>query len=126
VFATGYQPVIPYIDASLIFTVSGRPRLLFNVVHPEHEGLFAAGLCQANGSMWRLADYQGRLIANLIVAGKHAPDRARAFRRMLAARAARVGRRTFVASDRHRLEVNYYDYRRLMKRLNRRLGRCAR
>jgi alkanesulfonate monooxygenase SsuD/methylene tetrahydromethanopterin reductase-like flavin-dependent oxidoreductase (luciferase family) len=76
--------------------------------------------------MWRLADYQGRLIANLIVAGKHAPDRARAFRRMLAARAARVGRRTFVASDRHRLEVNYYDYRRLMKRLNRRLGRCAR
>jgi cation diffusion facilitator CzcD-associated flavoprotein CzcO len=126
VFATGYQPVIPYIDASLIFTVSGRPRLLFNVVHPEHEGLFAAGLCQANGSMWRLADYQGQLIANLIVAGKHAPDRARAFRRMLAARAARVGRRTFVASDRHRLEVNYYDYRRLMKRLNRRLGRCAR
>jgi cation diffusion facilitator CzcD-associated flavoprotein CzcO len=122
VFATGYQPVIPYIDASLIFTVSGRPRLLFNVVHPEHEGLFAAGLCQANGSMWRLADYQGQLIANLIVAGKHAPERARAFRRRLAARAQRAAPRTFVASDRHRLEVNYYDYQRLMKRLNRRFG----
>ena len=27
--------------------------------------------------MWRLADYQGQLIANLIVAGKHAPERAR-------------------------------------------------
>ena len=126
VFATGYQPVIPYVDEGLIFSADGGPRLLLNVVHPEHDGLFAAGLCQANGSMWRLADYQGRLIANLIVAGKHSPEGARSFRKMLAARATRAGARTFVASDRHRLEVNYYDYRRLMKRLNRRFGAVRR
>jgi hypothetical protein len=124
VFATGYQPVIPFVDDGLIFAEDGRPRLLFNVVHPEHEGLFAAGLCQANGSMWRLADYQGQLIANLVVAGRHAPERARSFRKALAARAAReeARARTFVASDRHRLEVNYHDYRRLLNRLNRRFG----
>jgi flavin-binding monooxygenase-like protein len=124
VLATGYRPIVPFVDEGLIFAADGRPRLLFNVVHPEHEGLFAAGLAQANGSMWRLADYQGRLIANLIVAGTHAPERARSFRKMLAARAAReaAGARTFVASDRHRLEVNYYDYRRLLLRLNRRFG----
>jgi NADPH-dependent 2,4-dienoyl-CoA reductase/sulfur reductase-like enzyme len=122
VFATGYQPVIPFLNEGLLFARDGRPRLLFNVVHPEHEGLFAAGLCQANGSMWRLADYQGQLIANLIVAGKHAPERARRLRAMLAARAQSAGTRTFVASDRHRLEVNYYDYRRLMQRLIRRFG----
>jgi hypothetical protein len=126
VYATGYQPVIPYIDERLVYTETGRPRLLFNVVHPEHEGLFAAGLCQANGSMWRLADYQGQLIANLIVAGKHAPERAGALRQMLAGRAARANARTFVASDRHRLEVNYFDYRRLMKRLNRQFGAVRR
>jgi hypothetical protein len=58
------------------------------------------------------------------VAETHAPERARAFRRMLAARAAREAAkaRSFVASDRHRLEVNYYDYRRLMKRLTSRFG----
>ncbi len=124
VFATGYQPVIPFIDEGLVFAEDGRPRLLFNVAHPEHEGLFAAGLCQANGSMWRLADDQGQLIANLIVAGTHAPERARSFRKALAARAAREAAqaRTFVASDRHRLEVNYRDYRRLLHRLNRRFG----
>jgi hypothetical protein len=122
VFATGYQPVIPFVEEGLIFAQDGRPRLLANVVHPEHEGLFAVGLTQANGSMWRTADYQSQLVANLIVAGRHAPELARSLRRMLAARAARVGRRTFVASDRHRLEVNYFDYRRLMKRLNRRFG----
>ena len=121
VFATGYQPVIPFIDESLVFAPDGRPRFLLNAVHPEHEGLFAAGLAQANGSMWRLADYQGQLIANLIVAGKHAPERARRFRQMLASGGG-LGGRTFVASDRHRLEVNYYDYRRLLKRLLRRFG----
>jgi cation diffusion facilitator CzcD-associated flavoprotein CzcO len=122
VFATGYQPVVPYIDESLVYAEGGRPRFLFNCVHPEHEGLFAAGLAQANGSMWRLADYQGQLISNLIVAGRHEPQRARGFREMLAKRAAAAGARSFVASDRHRLEVNYYDYRRLMKRLIRRFG----
>jgi len=126
VFATGYQPVIPFIDESLVFAPDGRPRLHLNVVHPEHEGLFAAGLAQANGSMWRLSDYQGQLIANLIVAGKHAPESARQVRSMLAACAAASRDRTFVASDRHRLEVNYYDYRRLMKRLIRRFGHMRR
>ena len=29
---------------------------------------------------------------------------------------------TFLASDRHRLEANYYDYRRLLKRQIRRFG----
>jgi cation diffusion facilitator CzcD-associated flavoprotein CzcO len=122
VFATGYQPTIPYLDESLIYAADGRPRLLANVVHPEHESLFAVGLTQANGSMWRTADYQSRLVANLIVAGRHAPEQAHTVRRMLATRAARAGRGTYIASDRHRLEVNYFDYRRLMMRLNRRFG----
>jgi hypothetical protein len=126
VLATGYQPVIPYIDERLIYAEDGRPRLLVNVVHPEHEGLYAIGLTQANGSMWRTADYQSQLVANLIVAGQHAPAKARALRQRLAEHAARESRRAYVASDRHRLEVNYYDYRRLMHRLNRRFGAVRR
>jgi cation diffusion facilitator CzcD-associated flavoprotein CzcO len=123
VFATGYRPVVPFIDEGLVFAADGRPRFDLAVVHPEHLSLFAAGLVQANGSMWRLADYQGRLISNLIVAGQRAPRLARELRGMIAARAAgRAGRRSYVASDRHRLEVNYYDYRRLLLRLIRRFG----
>ncbi len=121
VFATGYQPVVPFIDEGLVFASDGRPRFDLAVVHPEHETLFAAGLVQANGSMWRLADYQGQLIANLIVAGQHAPEQARRMRGVVAARAAGRGG-GFVASDRHRLEVNYYDYRRLLRGLVRRFG----
>ena len=35
--------------------------------------------------MWRLADYQGQLISNLIVAAERAPERAKQFRAMLQA-----------------------------------------
>jgi cation diffusion facilitator CzcD-associated flavoprotein CzcO len=122
VFATGYKPVIPFMDERLFFDAGGAPRLHLNVVHPEHPGLFAAGLAQANGSMWRLADYQGQLIANLIVAGEQDPGRARAVRALIARRSGGGRVSGVVASERHRLEVNYYDYRRLLKRLMRRFG----
>ncbi len=122
VFATGYQPVIPFMDESLLFDAKGAPLLNVNVVHPQHEGLFAAGLAQANGSMWRLADYQGQLISNLIVAGEHDPERARRMREALRSGSNSVRVSGVVASDRHRLEVNYYDYRRLLKRLIRKFG----
>lgn len=122
VFATGYRPVIPFMDESLAFDAAGRPRFLLNAIHPQHAGLFAAGLAQANGSMWRLADYQGELIANLIVAGEREPAKARQMRELIASKDAAARRGGFVASDRHRLEVNYYDYRRLLKRIMRRFG----
>jgi cation diffusion facilitator CzcD-associated flavoprotein CzcO len=120
VFATGYEPAIPFIDEALIFAQDRHPRLLLNIFHPDHPGLFAAGLAQANGSMWRLADYQGQLIANMIIAQARAPDLAKRFRSYLAS--MKSAGRTFVGSDRHRLEVNYFDYRRLLKRLLRRFG----
>jgi thioredoxin reductase len=122
VFATGYQPVIRFIDESIVYDAAGRPRFELNAFHPEHTGLFAAGLAQANGSMWRLADYQGQLISDLIVAEQQAPERAQALRAAIAKRHASNARRSFVGSDRHRLEVNYYDYRRLLKRLMRRFS----
>ena len=54
------------------------------------------------------------------------PGTPRRMRAMLASRSARAGAHGFVASDRHRLEVNYYDYRRLLRRLVRRFGEVRR
>ena len=80
VFATGYQPVVPFLDDGLIYDADGPLALLpARRRIPSTPGLFAAGLVQANGSMWRIADYQGQLIANLIVAEAKAPDYAARF-----------------------------------------------
>jgi hypothetical protein len=115
--------VVPFLDAGVAFASDGRPRFLHHVFHPEHLNLFAVGLVQANGSMWRLADYQAQLIANSIIADAHAPARAARFRAKLKPVADRS---PFVASERHRLEVNYYDYRRALKRLSRGFGKVRR
>jgi hypothetical protein len=119
VFATGYRPVLPFLDEDIVFLREGRTRFVHHVFHPDYDSLFAVGLVQANGSMWRLADYQAQAIASSIIAERCAPGRWARFRAGL----ARVQERAhFVASERHRLEVNYFDYRRKLKRLNRSFG----
>jgi pyruvate/2-oxoglutarate dehydrogenase complex dihydrolipoamide dehydrogenase (E3) component len=122
VFATGYQPVVPFLDQSVVFDAHGQSRFYLRIFHPEHANLFAAGLVQANGSMWRIADYQGQLIANAIVAEAKAPQRAARFRAGMTNDAAHMRPGKFLTSDRHRLEANYYDYRRVLKRQIRRFG----
>jgi len=123
VFATGYQVEFPFIDSSLVNDAAGRPRFFAHAFHPEHDNLFAAGLIQANGSIWRLADYQGRLISRFINAQDREPARADWFRRLKAVGAGPASY-DFVASDRHLLEENYFIYRRRLKRLTRGFGRA--
>lgn len=118
IYATGYQISIPFMDERLLLDASGRPKLYLNTFHPERDDLFAAGLVQANGSIWRLADYQAQLIASYIVAMAQFPDKAQWFRKLKSAGATAIaGRGSFVASDRHKLEHDYYEYRRALKRL---------
>jgi Flavin-binding monooxygenase-like len=126
VFATGYSVAFPFLDSNLVFDADGRSQLFLNTVHPAHPGLFAAGLIQANGSIWRLADYQGQLIANTIIAEQRARDVAKSFRARIEASELGLPRGTFVASDRHKLEANYFVYRRLIKQHLRRFGRVRR
>lgn len=125
VYGTGYEMTIPFLDPALYRGADGRPPLYLFTAHPETKGLFFAGLVQANGSIWRLADAQGQIIANTIVAERAAPDDHAAFyARAAAAGAVSKRHEGFVASERHTLEANYYDYARALKREARRFRRA--
>jgi cation diffusion facilitator CzcD-associated flavoprotein CzcO len=122
VFGTGYRITFPFLDDSIVNDAHGRPNFSMFAFHRQYDNLFAAGLVQANGSIWRLADYQGALIARFIHAQDLDPGKAHWFRAERdAATGAAAGQ--FVASDRHILETNYYVYRRQLKRLIRKFGR---
>ena len=123
VYATGYQIALPLIDNELIFHADGRPRL--NVFHPEFDDLFAVGLIQANGSIWRLADDQSKLVASFLVATAEGHERAAWFRALKAKGHDRSSQSSYVQSERHRLERNYYAYRRKARRLLRSFGDMA-
>jgi cation diffusion facilitator CzcD-associated flavoprotein CzcO len=125
IYATGYQIALPLIDNDLIFDADGRPRLYFNVFHPELDDLFAVGLIQANGSIWRVADDQSRLVASFLIAAAEGHERATWFRALKAQGPDRGSRSSYVQSERHRLEANYYAYRRQARRLLRRFGDMA-
>jgi cation diffusion facilitator CzcD-associated flavoprotein CzcO len=122
VFGTGYRIAFPFVDDAIVNDASGHPNFAMFAFHRQYDNLFAAGLVQANGSIWRLADYQGALMARFIQAQDLDPGKAHWFRRVRdAATGAAAGQ--FVASDRHILETNYYVYRRQLKRLIRQFGR---
>ena len=125
VYATGYKIALPLIDNHLIFDADGRPRLYFNVFHPEFDDLFAIGLIQANGSIWRVADDQSKLVASFLVALAEGHERASWFRALKAQGPDRSSSALYVQSERHRLEANYYAYRRKARRLLRGFGRMA-
>jgi hypothetical protein len=126
VLATGYELSIPFLDPSLYLGADGKPALYLNTVSPTQRGLYFAGLIQANGSIWRLAALQGQLIASAIVATQVAPEEARVFREQAVRNVGSVSRERFVASDRHRLEANYFDYARALKKAARVFKRAAR
>ncbi len=125
VYATGYQIANTFIDNGLLFGADGRPRLFLNIFHPELDDLFAVGLIQANGSIWRVADAQSRLVASFLVAASEHHERAAWFRKLKAQGGTRLSNVGYVPSDRHRLEVNYYAYRRLTRRLLHAFGPMA-
>jgi hypothetical protein len=125
VYATGYEIALPFVESSLLFDEKARPKLFLNVFHPEFDDLFAVGLIQANGSIWRLADYQSRLIASFLVAAAEGHKRASWFRGLKAQGWGRSRSASYVESERHRLEANYHAYRRKVLRLLRRFGPMA-
>jgi NADPH-dependent 2,4-dienoyl-CoA reductase/sulfur reductase-like enzyme len=125
VFATGYEIAIPFVENDLIFGPDRRPKLFLNVFHPEYDDLFAVGLIQANGSIWRLADAQSKLVASFLVAASEQHERAAWFRKLKAQGHTHFPTGSYVQSERHRLEANYYAYRRQLKRLLNAFGPMA-
>jgi Flavin-binding monooxygenase-like len=122
VFATGYKITFPFLPEGTAFDAHGRNRFYLNTAHEQYDTLFAAGLIQANGSIWRLADYQGAVIANAIVAAAKEPRVWAAFKALCASGDGGMPKGAFVASDRHKLEANYTDYRRVLRRQIRKFG----
>ncbi len=125
VLATGYEISIPFMDNTLLFGSDGQPLLYLNVFHPELDDLFAVGMIQANGSIWRLADDQSQLVASYLIAQAEQHERAEWFKALKKQGHQTMVQGSYVKSDRHKLEANYYAYRRALKRHRRRFGAMA-
>jgi hypothetical protein len=111
--ATGFHISFPFFDREFIDFSAGKPvPLHLLTIHPDHPSLFFCGLVQPLGSIWPLSDLQAKLAANAII-GTYTPppDIHARIARELDRRA-----RQFIKSDRHTLEVEYFDHRNALLR----------
>jgi len=111
VACTGYDPCFSFLDLDTAELPPTCP-LYLRIVQPRLPGLFFLGLFQPSGSIWPLADLQAKLLANHL-SGRVAfpPDMERQ-----AEHDKDAGWFRYVDSPRHRIEVDFYEYRKILLR----------
>ena len=123
VCATGYEVSFPFIDPQYLHWQDGAPKLYLHAFHPKFDNLFISGMIQPNSGQWGLTDLQAQLIARYIVACRTDIAKADWFRALK--HTSGVGIQDpvkYLESDRHRLEVDYFQYRETVKKLIARFG----
>lgn len=122
IYATGYQLTFPFIQPELLNTVDGIPQLYLHAFHPTDDTLFVAGMIQPNSGQWPLTDLQTQIIARYLKATQSESSSADAFREeKRSVQSAATSREGFLATPRHRLEVDYFEYRRTLQKIIRKL-----
>ena len=120
--ATGYRIEHPFIADEHLAARGGGPGLFLNLLHPVHDDIAVVGLIQPDSGQWGITDVQSRLVARMALAARGAP-RAAAWLYRARQRPERPGPIHYVASPRHRLEVEHFAYRRRLERLVRGMDR---
>ncbi len=125
IYATGFRLSFPFMDENYFLDKNGQSSLFLHVFHRERDDLFAVGLATpADGGFWQLADYQAQLIATFIVAQRRGSSPANWFSRHKTKALPAIDHGvTYVASERHRFQVQHYRYRTCIKRLLNKFGR---
>jgi cation diffusion facilitator CzcD-associated flavoprotein CzcO len=123
VFATGYRVAFPFLDESAANATSGRPDFYLHLAHPRYDDLFILGMIQPDSGVWRLLDLQARVVARHIAAARASSAGIAGFRALKQGpRPDLGGGIRYVASERHRYEVEHSSYQRRLNRLLRLLG----
>ncbi|MBI1249557.1 SidA/IucD/PvdA family monooxygenase [bacterium] len=124
VLATGYHVTFPFIESDLLNTQNGLPKLYLHAFHPHDDTLFVAGMIQPNSGQWPLTDLQAQIIARFLKASRDGAKEADWFRKLRQQDAAGIPSRDhFLATPRHRLEVDYYEYRQILTNIVRKFDR---
>ncbi|HRD71285.1 MAG TPA: NAD(P)-binding domain-containing protein [Legionella sp.] len=116
IFATGYQISFPFFDKKFIdFSNTTKIPLYRKMMHPEFESLYFIGLCQPQGCIWPLADYQSKIAARIIMGSLTRPTQ---LQKKIAQEIQKPHYR-FKSNMRHALEVDYHLFRKeLLHMLN--------
>jgi dimethylaniline monooxygenase (N-oxide forming) len=113
VWCTGYRISFPFLSSEVMATEGNHVPLFRRVVHPERPGLYFIGLVQPLGAIMPIAELQAEWIADVLEGRAALPD-ADTMRAEIAAE-EKAMRRSYVASTRHTIQVDFHPYMRLLR-----------
>jgi cation diffusion facilitator CzcD-associated flavoprotein CzcO len=123
IYATGYRVAFPFLDPAELNSADGRPEFYLHLFHPTYDNLFIVGMLQPDGGVWRLLDLQAEAVAGYLRAAERGSAGLRKVRALKQGpRPDLGGGIRYVASERHRYEVEHSSYQRRLQRVIRLLG----
>lgn len=109
IWATGYKISFPFFDEARIdFSDSTQIPLYRKMMHPDFDNLYFIGLCQPQGCIWPLADYQSQIVGRIISGSLKRPDQLH----QKIEKEMNKPHHSFKIHRRHALEVDYHQFRR--------------
>ncbi len=110
IFATGYKISFPFFkhEDRLNFSNAMQVPLYRKMMHPEFETLYFIGLCQPQGCIWPLADYQSKVVSRIIAGTLQRPENLKE----KVKKEMEKPHYRFKSHRRHALEVDYHLFRR--------------
>lgn len=118
VFATGYAVALPFLDRELYDPAGNTMPLYQRVLTPKLPGLFFVGFIQTVGSNIPLVEYQSEWVGDLITGACTLPPEPEIERWIAKDQAAM--RKRYLRSERHTMQVDFWRYRRALKRCRKR------
>jgi dimethylaniline monooxygenase (N-oxide forming) len=122
VWCTGYKITFPFLDDDLVPAQDNRVELYRRVVAPDLPGLYFIGLIQPLGAIMPIAEAQSEWIADILEGKAGLPPREKMYASI--EKDDRKLRKRYVASKRHTIQVDFFEYMRELQRERRRRPRA--
>jgi len=124
-WATGYRPTIPALDAGGVHLTESGEDLYLNMFAREHPGLCVLGFFATAGAAYPILSRQCALLAAVLTSQEKKNGGVRAFEELRAKPPALTGGMRYLKSPRHAFYVQFDTYMKELKQARERVERAS-
>jgi cation diffusion facilitator CzcD-associated flavoprotein CzcO len=124
-WATGYRPRVPCLEAGGVHLTESGEDLYLNIFAREHPGLYVIGFFETAGAAYPIVSKQSALLAAVLSALEKNSSAIRTFEQLRAKPRALTGGMRYVSSPRHAFYVQFEDYLKELDKVRARVERAG-
>ena len=124
-WATGYRPSIPCLEAGGIHLAENGEDLYLNMFSRDHPGLYVMGFFGTAGAAYPIVSRQARFSRRCSRRRRRTAPRCSAFEQLRAKPRALTGGMRYISSPRHAFYVQFEAYLKALEQVRTRVERAA-